>query len=172
MWLQDAARSVPARIANGRGKRLGERFNMTEQNADFSGWAKVELMGRNVLVGYVTTRYFGPAALFQVDVPGVDAHDETLEAPEYVDGEWCPEGSIVKRPEIPSMSPMIGPSTIYRLTPCTEEVAKRALNERRPRAIAVVKMPDGYRRGLAKPSEDPYGDEDIEVAQVGDDEEF
>lgn len=28
-----------------------------EQNSEFSGWAKVELMGRNVLVGYVTTRY-------------------------------------------------------------------------------------------------------------------
>ena len=52
-----------------------------EQNAEFSGWAKVELMGHNVLVGYVTTRYFGPAALLHDkivpvvhDLPGVGAN--------------------------------------------------------------------------------------------------
>lgn len=144
MWLQDVVRSVPARIANGRGKRLGERFNMTEQNADFSGWAKVELMGRNVLVGYVTTRYFGPAALFQVDIPGSEECDEMLVDPEFVDGKWCPTGSIVKRPAIPSASPMVGPTTIYRLTPCTEEVARKALAERHQRAIAIVSVPNGY----------------------------
>lgn len=32
MWLQDAARSVLARIANGRGKRPGERFNMNDRD--------------------------------------------------------------------------------------------------------------------------------------------
>ncbi len=141
-----------------------------EQNSDFSGWAKVELMGRNVLVGYVTTKYFGQAALLQVDVPGIEAHEETLEAPEYVDGTWCPEGSVVMRPEIPSQSPMVNPASIYRLTACTEEVAKRELNERRPRAIAVVKLPDGYRKSLDRPADYPT-DEEIELAQVGDDDE-
>lgn len=138
---------------------------MDGQNESFSGWAKVELMGRNVLVGYVTTKYFGQAALLQVDVPGVDAHDETLEHPEYVDETWCPAGTIVKRPEIPSASPMINPSSIYRLTPCTEEVAKRELNERRPRAIAVVKLPEGYTKRLDAPTSDPEeSDDEIDYA--------
>ena len=39
-----------------------------DQNADFSGWAKVELMGRNVIVGYVTTRYFGPGITYLIPV--------------------------------------------------------------------------------------------------------
>lgn len=146
-----------------------------EQNAEFSGWAKVELMGRNVLVGYVTTRYFGPACLFQVDIPGVEAHEETLEIPEYVENEWCPYGTIVKRPEIPSASPMVNPTSIYRLTACTEEVAKRELNERRPRAIAVVKLPEGYQKKLPlnefgqSPDDDDYPQED-EAQYQGDEE--
>ena len=133
-----------------------------EQTSEFSGWAKVELMGRNVLVGYVTTRYFGPAALFQVDVPGIEAHEETLEEPEYIDGAWCPVGAVVAHPEIPSESPMVGPTTIYRLTACTEEVAKQLLKGRRARGIAVLKMPEGYNpeRALAKPREDDYPEED------------
>lgn len=141
-----------------------------EQNSEFSGWAKVELMGRNVLIGYVTTRYFGPVGLFQVDVPGIEAHEETLEEPEYVDGIWCPVGAIVSRPEVPSESPMVNPSSIYRLTACTEEVAQRALKGRRPRAIAVVKMPEGYTKRLSESVNYP-SDEEVALAQVGDDDE-
>jgi hypothetical protein len=40
---------------------------------------------------------------------------------------------------------MVGPSTIYRLTPCSEEVAKKALEGRRPRAIAVVSLAEDKR---------------------------
>jgi hypothetical protein len=54
---------------------------------------------------------------------------------------------------------MVGPTTIYRLTACTEEVAKRALKNRRPRAIAVVKMPDGYVKRLDSPNDYPQDDE-------------
>jgi hypothetical protein len=64
---------------------------------------------------------------------------------------------------------MVNPASIYRLTACTEEVAKRELNERRPRAIAVVKLPEGYRKRLENDCPD---EEDVEVAQVGDEEEF
>lgn len=135
-----------------------------EQTSTFEGWAKVEMMGRNVEVGFVTTRYFGPAALFQIDVPGVDEHEETLTRPEYVavDGQdnWTPAGAVVKREAIASRTSMIGPSTIYRLTPCTEEVAMKALRERRPRAIAVVSMPVDTGMQLPAEVEAEYPDED------------
>lgn len=137
---------------------------MTEQNSEFSGWAKVELMGRNVLVGYVTTRYFGPAALFQVDVPGIEAHEETLAEPEYVDGVWCPVGAVVAFPDIPSESPMVGPTTIYRLTACSEDVAKKMLKSRRARGIAIVKMPEGYVKRLESHEREPDPDDDEEMA--------
>lgn len=117
---------------------------MPEQTSEFTGWAKVEMMGRNVEVGYVTTRYFGPAALFQIDIPGIEEHEEILSRPEYVgpegDETWTPAGSVVKRPAVASRTSMIGPSTIYRMTPCSEEIARAALSERRPRAIAVVSL--------------------------------
>ena len=111
--------------------------------SDFSGWAKIELMGHNVEIGFVTTRYFGGAALFQIDVPGVEEHDETLIEPEYIGEGWCPRGTVVKRPAIDGRTSMVGPSTIYRLTPCTEAVAKKALESRRQRAMAVVSFPAG-----------------------------
>jgi hypothetical protein len=126
-----------------------------DQAADFTGWAKVELMGHNVEIGFVTTRYFGPAALFQIDVPGVEEHDETLLQPEYVGEDWCPRGTVVKRPEIKGRTSMVGPSTIYRLTPCSEEVAKKALESRRPRAMAVVSFPPN---GAALPAPAPDDD--------------
>lgn len=143
------------------------------ENSEFTGWAKVELMGHNVEIGYVTTRYFGPAALFQVDVPGVEERDETLKRPEYVsrDGQdtWCPAGSVVHREAIPARTSMVGPSTIYRLTPCSEEVAKKALEGRRPRAIAVVSLAEDKRLlpgevsvtvDTYEPHEDDYEEED------------
>jgi len=128
-----------------------------DRTADFTGWAKVELMGHNVEIGYVTTRYFGPAALFQIDVPGVEEHDETLTEPEYVGEDWCQRGTVVKRPAIEGRTSIVGPSTIYRLTPCSEEVAKKALESRRPRAMAVVSFPPN---GAALPAPAPDEDED------------
>lgn len=142
-----------------------------EQNAEFSGWAKVELMGHNVLVGYVTTRYFGPAALLQVDIPGEEERDETLVEPEFVGGKWCPVGSVVKRPAVPSASPMVGPTTIYRLTPCTEEVAKKALQGRAPRAIAIVSVPAGYNQLQAPAEEAEYPDDDNDPYDQNEDDE-
>lgn len=145
---------------------------MSEQNSEFSGWAKVEMLGRNVEVGFVSTRYFGNVALFQIDVPGVDEREETLERPEYVDDVWTPAGSVVKREAIPSRTSMIGPSTIYRMTPCSEEVAKKSLAERRPRAIAVVRLAAcGMQLPAGEPADYP-SEEDIEMAQVGDEDEL
>jgi hypothetical protein len=133
------------------------------------------MMGRNVEVGYVTTRYFGPAALFQIDVPGIEEHEETLARPEYVGTEgsetWTPAGSVVKRPAIASRTSMIGPSTIYRLTPCSEEVAKAALSERRQRAVAVVSLATNktLTAGESLPGEPDFDveDEDEEPEDIG-----
>jgi len=44
------------------------------------------------------------------------------------------------------------------------------LNERRVRAIAVVKLPEGYVKRLSHPLDED--EEDAEISQVGDDQEF
>ena len=143
---------------------------MAEQTSDFTGWAKVEMMGHNVEIGYVTTRYFGPAALFQIDVPGIPEREETLERPEYagVEGHetWCPSGSVVKRAEIPSRTSMIGPSTIYRMTPCSEEVAKKALSDRRGRPFAIVHLASRKELEAEYPANGLYEEdkEDVEIS--------
>lgn len=139
-----------------------------DQTAAFEGWAKIELMGHNTLVGYVTTRYFGPAALFQIDVPGAAEREETLDRGSFIDDRWCPAGSVVKREAIPSASPMVGPTTIYRLTPCSEPVAMELLKNRVGRAYAIVSTPSGG--SLPAPQDeidgfdsDPLEEEDEEI---------
>ena len=41
--------------------------------AEFKGWAKVEVMGRQSHVGYVETQAFGGAVLFRINHPEIAA---------------------------------------------------------------------------------------------------
>ena len=42
---------------------------MNENQAEFKGWAKVEVMGHQSHIGYVTTEAYGQAVLFRIDRP-------------------------------------------------------------------------------------------------------
>ena len=65
------------------------------QQSTFTGWAMLELMGHQREIGYVTTEYFGGAALFRVDVPELPEREFSLTAPEYVGADWMAAGSKV-----------------------------------------------------------------------------
>jgi hypothetical protein len=58
----------------------------TEQ-AVFSGWAVVELMGHQSEIGFVKTQAFGQAVMFRIDTP------ELPELEPVIDGEFepCPD---------------------------------------------------------------------------------
>lgn len=120
---------------------------MSEQVTNFSGWAVVELFGHGKAIGFVTTEYFGAACLFRVDTPEREEREYILERPEYgtdpdgVSDRFLPVGTKVRREAAPAHTRLVGPSSIFALNPCTEEVAKRQLERDEPRPLIMVEMP-------------------------------
>src|SRR5258706_10528286 len=110
--------------------------------AYFSGWAILELMGHNREVGYVTTDYFGPVGLFRVDRPELPEREYELQKPQYVDGRWTPAGARVKRAALPAKSVLVGPSSIFRITPCTELLAMEAIEQMLSPPLILLSLPE------------------------------
>lgn len=131
---------------------------MEQTQAKFEGWAIVELMGHQREVGFVTTQYFGDKAMFQIDSPELPDRDYTLKRPEWgirtTSGEHtdAPKGSTVRRPGIPAKTRIVNPAAIYALNPCTEETAKKAMDDESPRGLILLSVPD------EKPAELTAGD--------------
>ena len=114
--------------------------------SNFEGWAIIEMMGHRKEIGYVTTEHYGAAALFRVDVPGFQERDFELTRPQYVDGVWAPIGSKVRRPSIPTKSVLVGPGSIYALNPCTEELAREAIEEGLLRPLVLCMKANNHRQ--------------------------
>ena len=72
---------------------------MEEQQKTFEGWAVVELMGRNMIAGYVSEQVIAGAAMLRVDVPATAS--------------------------LPPFTKFVGGSAIYGITPTTQEIAER-----------------------------------------------
>jgi hypothetical protein len=142
-------------------------------NTNFEGWAVVELMGHQKEVGFVTTRYFGGPALFQVDVPELPEREVEMKRPEYATftnlaGEeeysLLPAGSKVIRGAVAARTRFVSPAAIYALNPCTEEAARKVIETSRPRSIALVSLPERKQLAAALPGEPDQDDEDEETA--------
>jgi hypothetical protein len=135
---------------------------MDQQKSKFEGWALVEMMGHQREIGFVTTEYFGGAALFRVDSPEISERDYELKRPEYLTVEdscrLCPIGTQVRRPAIPAKTRFVAPAALYALTPCTEETARKAIEETVPRSPIVLHIPEGATKRLVPGEPDPYFD--------------
>lgn len=83
---------------------------MPEQPQPLDCWAIVEVMGHKRFAGHVSEQLFGSAALIRVDVPAT-AQPASYRREAYNTAEY---------------SKLIGVASIYCITPCTEEVARRA----------------------------------------------
>jgi hypothetical protein len=116
---------------------------MTEQlqQAKFEGWAVVEMMGHQREIGYVTTEYYGAAAMFRVDAPAIAEREFELKRPDYAGGKYVPAGTKVKRLAIPAKTRLVAPGSLYAITPCTEETAMKAIEEMVPRALILLDIP-------------------------------
>lgn len=115
---------------------------MSEINqAEFKGWARVEVMGHQSHTGYVTTEAYGASVLFRIDRPEIPESEETLTESEWIGNTTLPAGTVVKRGPIEAESVLIGAGSIYRIIPCTEELARKSIiaNQRRP--LIAVKLP-------------------------------
>lgn len=132
---------------------------MTEtQQSSFTGWAVVEMMGHRREIGYVTTEYFGPAAMFRVDTPELPEREFVLTHPEYaeMDGtqKWCPAGSKVKRAPSPARTCFVAPASLYAMNPCTEEAARTAIEKLTARPLLLIEAPLGALPAASAPSEE------------------
>lgn len=103
------------------------------QQSKFEGYAIVEIMGHQQVSGYVTTEAFGSVVMFRVVQQEIPPTEKLLERTQYVDGEYCPEGSRV-RISRERAETYVGVASVYRMTPCTEEQANAA----QPATIEVI----------------------------------
>jgi hypothetical protein len=108
--------------------------------AKFEGWAIIELFGHNREAGFVTTQYYGNAAMFQLDVPELQERELELTRPQWVGNVLAGKGSKVKKEAKPGRSRLINPSACYAINPCTKEMALRVLEELVPRDIKIVEL--------------------------------
>ncbi len=114
---------------------------MEGQQSTFTGYALLELMGHQREIGFVTTEYFGGAAMFRVDTPELPEREFTLTSPEYVGGEWMAAGTKVKRAASPARTRLVAPGALYALNPCTEEAALTALEKASARPLILIEAP-------------------------------
>lgn len=125
---------------------MAEQVENGGGNTQFSGWAIVEMFGHQREAGFVTTRYFGTACLFQVDVPDLPERDFCLTEAAYVDGKWTPAGAKVRRPGTPGRSRLLGPGAVYAMNPCTEVAARAAIEASLGRELVLLEFPPGKRQ--------------------------
>jgi hypothetical protein len=130
---------------------------MTDQN-EFKGWARVEVMGHQSHIGFVTTETYGQAVLFRIDQPAVPGGEETLKRAEWVGDVFAGAGSVVQRQPIESVSVLVGSGSIYRIIPCDEATAMSAIRSSQRRPLSMVSLVPGNR--LAAPKEIHDEDED------------
>lgn len=136
---------------------------MSEENAKFSGWAIVEIMGHSKEIGFVTTEYFGGPALFRIDQPSLPPRTHELTRAQWVNDKLCDVGSRVERGELPGKTTYVGPSAIFRLTPCTEETARRGVEELIPVPMKILHLVE--RKSISAGPSQAYDDFD-EAEQI------
>jgi hypothetical protein len=100
------------------------------------GWAILELMGHRRLAGHVTEVQVAGAGMLRLDVPGEQTGDAVA-------------------------TQFYSPSAVYCITPCTEELARRAARLCRPAPVHRYELP------APTPVTAPVGD--VEDADPDDD---
>ena len=86
-----------------------------ESEQKFECWAIIELMGRNVIAGYVSEQVIAGAALLRVDVPATQRQ--------------------------PAYTKFFGGTSIYGITPTTEDIVKRAAERLNIRPVSEWVVP-------------------------------
>lgn len=106
---------------------------MTDEG--FRSWAVLELLGHRRLAGYVTAESLGGASFLRIDVPTLTT-DLAVATTQYY-----------------------SPSSVYCLTPCSEEVARAVAKRNQPEPVHYFELP--------RPSEeaDAAFDDDDEEAE-------
>lgn len=84
-------------------------------DTQFNQWCIVELFGHTTLAGLVSEQTIGGTSFVRLDVPEANGQ--------------------------PAFTKLIGASAIYSITPCAEDVARRAVESIRARPVNVYYLP-------------------------------
>lgn len=139
---------------------------MSEDQAKFEGWARVEVMGHQTHIGHVRTEAYGQAVLFRIDTPPLEEREYALESPEYarVNGElserWCPVGTVVKRCAVPGISVLVGAGSIYRIVPLSEAAALKAIETQARAPLMAVQIPEQKQLAVTWPEGERQADDE------------
>lgn len=87
----------------------------------FGTWAIVELMGHRRLAGYLTEQQIAGAGFLRLDIPESDATEETRLASQ-------------------AATQFYAPSSVYAITPVTEEVARAVARRARPEPVHYYEL--------------------------------
>ena len=91
-----------------------------DEEKKFESWALVEVMGHCRYAGYVTEQAIGGCNFVRVDVPAFEGH--------------------------PAFTKLLGQSSIFAITPVTEQVAKGMAQHFRSRPVSVYDLPESFRQ--------------------------
>lgn len=106
--------------------------NMSEdQKQGFDEWAIVELFGHQKIAGRVTEQSLGGASFVRIDVPGFEP---PADAKPDVYGR-LPQARA-------GFTKLVGAAAIYSITPTTEEIVRRALQQMHVEPISVYIPPE------------------------------
>ena len=92
------------------------------KQAEFKGWALIEIMGHQKVAGFVETCAFGGTVMFRITNPAMPEVEQTLTDHMYINYKTIPAGSII-RVSREARETYVGVGSVYRMTPCTEEQA-------------------------------------------------
>ena len=143
------------------------------KQAQFNGWARVEVMGHQTHIGFVRTEAYGQAVMFRIDTPERPEREYILEEPAYCEGRWTPQGAKVRRAACPGLSVLVGAGSIYRIVPCSEAAALKAIESSQRAELKLIELPP--EKALAAAADEENGDEqedDEEEYPPDEDEEF
>lgn len=109
----------------------------TDQTAEYEGWALLEIMGHRQTAGRISEVQIGGATMLRVDVPKPGHGGANNGGASLALNGGEPAGLALD--EI-AVTQYYGGSSIYCMTPCDEETARKALNRRwgLPRAVQLA----------------------------------
>lgn len=118
---------------------------MTDETKDFTGWAVLEIMGHAQFAGYVSTQPLAGHSMVRIDVPEVTR-------------QW--DGK-----KIPPFTKLFGASSVYSLTPVSEDLARLSAQQFETRPITVVDLSrpmHSQPKLIEEPKAAAFDDDDVE----------
>ncbi len=130
------------------------------QSNEIKTWAIVEIMGHQQIAGFAQTVAFGGTIMLRVDAPDLAERTEKINKTfDYERGEYVSADQV--HPAEEGFTQYIGMGSLYRLTPCTEETARKAAEKRRVQSAKLLNVtPLEPRKELpiGSPADESFGD--------------